>query len=93
MKFLALALDFDGTIAQNDMLECSARSAIARMRARGITVILVTGRRLDQLSEITGSLHFVDAAVAQNGAVIAVPQSGYMRVLGARPRLNCCLRN
>jgi hypothetical protein len=44
MKFLVLALDFDGTIAQNDVLDLDVRQAIGEVRGQGIVVILVTCR-------------------------------------------------
>lgn len=85
MRFLVLALDFDGTIAQNDILNPDVRTAIGELRGRGVTVILVTGRILADLRRVAGELHFVDAVVAENGAVIAFPDSGYSSVLGAPP--------
>jgi hydroxymethylpyrimidine pyrophosphatase-like HAD family hydrolase len=85
MKFSVLAIDFDGTIAFHDRLDPSVRQAIAELRAQGITVILVTGRLLVDLRRVAGDLHFADAVVAENGAVIEFPDSGYARVLGAAP--------
>lgn len=85
MKFLVLALDFDGTIARNDVLDPGVRSAIAELRGFGIVVILVTGRILDDLRRVTGGLHFVDAVVAENGAVIEFPDTGYSRILAQAP--------
>lgn len=81
MKFSTLALDFDGTIARNDVLDPGVRDAIAEVRAKGIVVILVTGRILDDLRRVAGDLHFADAVVAENGAVIEFPDSGYSRLL------------
>ena len=46
MKLAALALDYDGTIAVDGVLDPGVREAIADARQRGIAVILVTGRRL-----------------------------------------------
>jgi hydroxymethylpyrimidine pyrophosphatase-like HAD family hydrolase len=85
MKFSTLALDFDGTIARNDVLDPGVRQAIAEVRARGIVVILVTGRILEDLRRVAGDLHFVDAVVGENGAVIEFPDSGYSRMLGQPP--------
>lgn len=85
MKFLVLALDFDGTIAQNDVLDPGVRKAIAELRGQGIVVILVTGRILSDLRRVTGDLHFADAVVAENGAVIEFPDSGYSTVLAQPP--------
>jgi hypothetical protein len=85
VKFSVLAIDFDGTIAQNDRLDPVARAAIADLRSQGITVVLVTGRILEDLRRDVGDLHFVDAIVAENGAVVEFPESGYARVLGPPP--------
>lgn len=40
MKFSALALDYDGTIALDGILDPTVREAIAEARQRGIAVIL-----------------------------------------------------
>ena len=85
MKLSTLALDFDGTIALNDVLDPDVRKAIAEARAQGVVVLIVTGRILEDLRRVAGDLHFVDAVVAENGAVIEFPDSGYSRVLAAPP--------
>ena len=76
MKLSVLALDYDGTVAHADALDPAVRAAIAAARTRGIVVILVTGRILDELRRVAGDLHFVDGVVAENGAVIHFPTSG-----------------
>jgi len=70
MKFSVLALDYDGTIARDGLLDPEVRSAIAEVRSRGIAVVLVTGRVVEELRQMTGGLGFVDAVVAENGAVL-----------------------
>lgn len=70
MKFGVLALDYDGTIARDGVLDPEVRSAIAEVRKHGIAVIIVTGRILAELERAAGDLHFVDAVVGENGAVI-----------------------
>lgn len=85
MKFAALALDFDGTIAQHDRLDPEVRQAIGELRAQDIVVILVTGRILSDLRRVAGDLHFVDAVVAENGAVIEFPCSGHTSALAPPP--------
>jgi hydroxymethylpyrimidine pyrophosphatase-like HAD family hydrolase len=77
MRLLALALDYDGTIADHNVLDPGVRSALAEIRSKGVLVILVTGRTLEALSTVAGSLHFADCVVAENGAVVEFPQSGY----------------
>jgi hydroxymethylpyrimidine pyrophosphatase-like HAD family hydrolase len=81
VKLSVIALDYDGTVARGDVLEPSVREAIAAARTRGITVLLVTGRILDELQRVAGDLHFVDGAVAENGAVIHFPDSGWTSAL------------
>ena len=77
MRLFTLALDYDGTIARNDRLDPGIRESIAEARTRGITVVIVTGRILDDLRRVAGDLHFVDAVIAENGAVLHVPESDY----------------
>ena len=84
MKFGVLALDYDGTIARDGMLDPDVRTAIAEARARGIAVILVTGRILSDLKRVAGDPQFVDAVVAENGAVLAFP-NGYSWLTGHPP--------
>ena len=84
MKFGVLALDYDGTIARDGILDPDVKTAIAEARARGIVVILVTGRILADLKRVAGDLQFIDAAVAENGAVLAVP-NGHSWLVGHPP--------
>jgi hydroxymethylpyrimidine pyrophosphatase-like HAD family hydrolase len=80
MKFNVLALDYDGTIAKDGVLDSEVRSAIAEARKQGIVVVIVTGRILADLERAAGNLHFVDAIVAENGAVLWFA-NGYSRQL------------
>ena len=81
VKLSVIALDYDGTVARDEVLEPSVRDAIAAVRTRGIVVLLVTGRILDELRRVAGDLHFVDGVIAENGAVIHFPDSGRTSVL------------
>jgi hydroxymethylpyrimidine pyrophosphatase-like HAD family hydrolase len=81
MKLTVLALDYGGTITHGDRPDRSVLDAIADARRRDITVVLVTGRILDELRRVAGDLHFVDGVVAENGAVIHFPDSGHTTTL------------
>ncbi len=81
MKLSVMALDYDGTIATNDALNPAIRDAIAAARASGIVVLIVTGRTLEDLQRVAGTLHVVDGVVAENGAVLHFPDSGYTSLL------------
>jgi hydroxymethylpyrimidine pyrophosphatase-like HAD family hydrolase len=81
VKLSVLALDYDGTIARDDRLDRSVRDAIADARRRGVSVMLVTGRRLEDLRRVAGDLHFVDGVVAENGALVHFPDGGLITTL------------
>lgn len=85
MRFLVLAIDFDGTIATNDVMDPAVHAALGELRRRGITVILVTGRILRDLRRVCGDLHFLDAVVGENGAAIEFPATGYTMNLAPPP--------
>ncbi len=85
MKFSALAVDYDGTIAVDGVFDPGVRSAIAAARQQGIVVVLVTGRRLADLRGVAGDLTCFDVVVAENGAVLEFPASGRHVVLGHPP--------
>ena len=81
MKLTVLALDYDGTITSGDGVDASVRAAIAAVRESGATVLLVTGRILNELRRVAGDLHFVDGVVAENGAVVYFPDNDHTTVL------------
>src|SRR5690606_27474192 len=91
MRLRVIATDYDGTIANDGVLNPAVRSAIAKARTRGVLVVLVTGRILPELRRVTGGLEFVDGVVAENGAVVALP-SGHVSLLGAPPPI-CLIEN
>jgi len=76
MKLSLFALDYDGTIASNDVFDAGVRDAIGDVRRRGIAVVLVTGRRLPDLHRVAGDLTCFDAIVGENGGVLEFPSSG-----------------
>lgn len=49
MKLCVIALDYDGTIARDNTVDRAVRQATADARACRIFVLIVTGRRLDDL--------------------------------------------
>ena len=85
MKFGVLALDYDGTISNGAGVHPEVRAAIGEARARGIAVLLVTGRVVPELRREIGDLRLFDAVVAENGGVLLLPDSGRLRVLGHPP--------
>lgn len=85
MKLKAIAIDYDGTIAVDGVVDPSVWQAIAEARHLGIAVILVTGRRMSELEQLIRPLDCFDVIVAENGAVLHFPWSGRHVVLGHPP--------
>ncbi len=68
--FRAVAVDYDGTLADGAVAP-DTLAALAEARARGIRVILVTGRIVNELRAVFADVEdHVDALVAENGAVL-----------------------
>jgi hydroxymethylpyrimidine pyrophosphatase-like HAD family hydrolase len=84
VKFSVLALDYDGTIARDGHVHPSVVSAIRDTRARGVVVVLVTGRTLFDLRPLLSKEVLFDVIVVENGAVLAF-SNGMTRLLGHSP--------
>lgn len=85
MRYLALVTDYDGTLATNGKVAADTVSAIGRLRASGRRVVLVTGRRLDDLQVVCPHLPLFDYVVAENGALVYAPHTREITPLGKRP--------
>jgi HAD superfamily hydrolase (TIGR01484 family) len=85
MRYLALACDYDGTIARDGVLADSTAAALERLRASGRKLILVTGRELDDLMRVCSRLDLFDRVVAENGALLYRPDTHDQKVLTEPP--------
>ena len=85
MFFVALATDYDGTLARNGHVEASVRSAIEELRRSGRKLLLVTGRDLGDLKDAFGPLDVFDMVVAENGALLFDPARREETPLGEPP--------
>ena len=85
MRYVALATDFDGTLACGGCVERSTIDALKRLAATGRRLLLVTGRELDDLSSVFAETELFDRLVVENGAVLHRPSTGETRVLAAAP--------
>ncbi|WP_205526035.1 DUF5752 family protein [Pyxidicoccus trucidator] len=73
MRYLALAMNLDGTLVTGGRADVAALAALARLRLTGRRVILVTSRRLVELTSVLPSLDTFDCIVAENGALLHWP--------------------
>jgi hydroxymethylpyrimidine pyrophosphatase-like HAD family hydrolase len=85
MRYHALATDYDGTVATHGTLDDATTEALARLRATGRKLLLVTGRQIADLETVCPDLGRFDAIVAENGALVYHPSSREVRPLAAAP--------
>src|SRR5215510_5881286 len=87
MFFVALATDYDGTLARNGLADAQTIEALKKVRRSGRKLILVTGRDLPDLRRVFAELDLFDLIVAENGALLFDPPKRRKHCLAIRPRL------
>jgi hydroxymethylpyrimidine pyrophosphatase-like HAD family hydrolase len=85
MRYLALATDYDGTLAHDGVVSPETIAALERLRATGRRLILVTGRELPDLMRVFPRLDLFDRVVAENGALTFCPDTRAEQTLGEVP--------
>ena len=85
MRYLALATDYDGTLAKDGVVDEPSLEALERFRDSGRRLILVTGRELDELLGIFPQVDLFERVVAENGALIYHPAAREEKLLGEPP--------
>ncbi len=85
MRYTAVALDFDGTIAHDSEVPPHVIDGLRRLKETGRKVLLVTGRELPELLAIFEPIGIFDRVVAENGALLYRPQTGEQVELGDPP--------
>ncbi len=86
MRYLALASDYDGTLAADGVVAPETLDALERFRRSGRKLILVTGRELPDLRRVFPHFNLFDRIVAENGAVLFDPATNEKSVLAAPPK-------
>ncbi len=86
MRYLALATDYDGTLAHHGRVDEPTETALRRLKETGRRLIMVTGRELDELKEVCPQLDLFDRVVAENGALLYRPEAKEEEPLGQRRR-------
>ena len=85
MRYLALASDYDGTLATDGQVNEATLTALQRLQESGRKLILVTGRQLDDLCQVFPQVDRFDCVVAENGALLYWPANREEQLLGDRP--------
>jgi HAD superfamily hydrolase (TIGR01484 family) len=73
MRYLALACDYDGTLALAGHVDPTTVDALRRLRESGRRLVLVTGRSLADILAVFPAANLFDRIIAENGAVLYRP--------------------
>ena len=82
---LALASDYDETLACEGRVDPPTWKALLQFKASGRKLILVTGRELDDLLRVCADVDIFDAVVVENGAVLYLPSNQRSIMLASSP--------
>jgi hydroxymethylpyrimidine pyrophosphatase-like HAD family hydrolase len=85
MRYLALACDYDGTLAHAGRVADKTVSELERLRASGRKLILVTGRELPDLLSVFPRTDLFEWVVAENGCLLYRPSTQEKKPLGEPP--------
>jgi HAD superfamily hydrolase (TIGR01484 family) len=85
MRYLALATDYDGTLATHGAVPHDALAALQRARDMGRRLVLVTGRVWPELQAVFPEYKVFHRIVAENGALLIDPETSEQTLLGAGP--------
>jgi hydroxymethylpyrimidine pyrophosphatase-like HAD family hydrolase len=86
MRYLALATDYDGTLATNGVVNDATVRSLEKLKASGRKLLMVTGRHLPDLQRVLQKLELFDRVVAENGALLYNPASREEKVLAEAPK-------
>jgi HAD superfamily hydrolase (TIGR01484 family) len=85
MRYHALAADYDGTLAHHGVIDDETWAALRRLRESGRKLLMVTGRRLEELLELLPQPEVFDRIVAENGAIVYEPATKEIRPATEQP--------
>lgn len=85
MQILALATDYDATLAAEGRVEPKTLAALDRLKGSGRKLVMVTGRELADLRSVFDRLDLFDRIVAENGALLYRPPTREALALADRP--------
>jgi len=85
MKYTVLATDYDGTIAHDSAVDQPTVAALNRAKSAGLRLLLVTGRRVEDMPAIFPQWTLFDLVVGENGGVVCNPNTGQLQALSPPP--------
>jgi hydroxymethylpyrimidine pyrophosphatase-like HAD family hydrolase len=84
-RYVAIATDYDGTLAHDGKVDDGTISALVRAHQAGLVTLLVTGRELADLLNTFSRADLFKRIVAENGAVLYDPATQTLRALSTPP--------
>ena len=84
MRYLALATDYDGTLASDGRVNGVTIHALERLRATGRKLILVSGRMLADLQRVFPRTDLFEMVIVENGAVLYRPADGWKSLASSK---------
>ena len=85
IRYLALATDYDGTLAEDGRVHPATVLALERLRASRRRLLMVTGREIPDLLSVCPEVTLFDLIVAENGALLYDPADGRETLLAEPP--------
>ena len=85
MYFVALATDYDGTIAEDGVVAEATLEALRELKQSGRKLLLVTGRELPDLKKVFPEIALFDLVVAENGGILFDPKTSEETLLAPEP--------
>nr|WP_244412276.1 HAD-IIB family hydrolase [Sinorhizobium sp. CCBAU 05631] len=85
MYFMALATDYDGTLAEDGMVRPETLEALKRLKETGRKLLLVTGRELPDLKRVFPNMDLFDKVVVENGALLYTPETEEEKPIAPAP--------
>ncbi|RVK08936.1 HAD-IIB family hydrolase [Sinorhizobium meliloti] len=85
MYVMALATDYDGTLADYGAVRPETLETLKRLKESGRKLLLVTGRELPDLKSVFPEIDVFDKVVVENGALLYTPETGEERLLAPSP--------
>src|SRR5947199_9280874 len=85
MRYLALATDYDGTLAHNGRVTESTLTALEALRASGRKLMMVTGRELPDLKTVFRALELFDRVVYEIGTLIYYQSNTLEHIIADTP--------
>ena len=83
--YRVLAADYDGTLATDGIVNRETLDALQQWKSAGRQLILITGRRFDDLLKTFAAIELFDLVVPENGAMLYHPQEKWERLLAPPP--------